>query len=132
VRAGDNDLIGVAVDRWYIGDMLLKPFQVLGLCLFLAASQAAAQAVFVVDSDTWTRPRSAEMLLGLAPLRDAVGSLQAAQSRRLEIRHPEGEQGELWAAELRDWLVALGIPSARLVLAADPAVTEQIELVVRP
>jgi hypothetical protein len=36
-----------------------------------------------------------------------------------------GEDGSLWADELRDWLVALGVPSAAIELRAvgtDPAV----------
>ena len=102
------------------------------LGLVFALSPVAADTVFVLEADTWSRPRSAETLIGMVPLREAVRSLQADESRRLAIRHPEGEQGELWAAELRDWLVALGIPSARLEVGADATVREQLELVIRP
>ncbi|HSP00345.1 MAG TPA: hypothetical protein VLN90_02665, partial [Thioalkalivibrio sp.] len=85
-----------------------------------------------LDADTWSRPRSAEALVQLAPLRETVAALQADSRRTLLIRSPEGEQGELWASELRDWMVALGIPSARIDIETDPALMEQLDLVIRP
>jgi len=32
------------------------------------------------------------------------------------IRYPGGDKGNAWALELREWLVALGIPSNYIVL----------------
>lgn len=107
----------------------LRPFW---LTLLILPSLLLAQPVYTVDADTWMRPRSAETLLQLPSLREAVAALQGRAERRLAIHHPEGEQGELWASELRDWLVALGIPSARIDLQVDDAVVERLDLVVHP
>lgn len=102
------------------------------LAVLLIVPPLAAQTVYVVGAETWSSPRSAESLLRLAPLREAVAALQGGRHLRLVIRHPEGEQGEFWAAELHDWLVALGVPSARMDLEPDTAVTERLDLVVGP
>jgi hypothetical protein len=102
------------------------------LTLLILPPLLLAQPVYTVDAETWSRPRSAETLLQLPPLREAVAALQGHAGRRLSIHHPEGEQGELWASELRDWLVALGIPSARIDLQVDDAVMERLDLVVHP
>lgn len=101
-------------------------------CLLMPLALSAQPPVPSLDADTWSRPRSAESLIALAPLRETVAALQASADRRLQIRHPQDEQGELWASELRDWLVALGIPSARIELRADPGVIERVDLLVQP
>lgn len=96
----------------------------------LAAPPVLSQSVFVVDGEAWSRPRSAETLLELASLREAVAALREDDEHRLAIRHPRGEQGEFWGAELREWLVALGIPSARVDVEADAAVHDRVDLVI--
>jgi hypothetical protein len=112
--------------------MFLRPIHVLCLASLFVAGPVAAQAVLVVDAETWSTPRSAEHLIQLVPLREAVAALQGGEDRRLTIRHPVSEQGEFWAAELRDWLVALGVPSLRIHVEADATVHEQLDLVIRP
>lgn len=112
--------------------MITKPLHLLCLAFLFAAGPVAGQTVLVVDAETWSTPRSAEYLIRLAPLREAVASLQGGEDRRLTIRHPSSEQGEFWAAELRDWLVALGVPSLRIHVEGDASVQEQIDLVIRP
>lgn len=102
------------------------------LTLLILPTLVLAQPVYSVDAETWSRPRSAETLLELPSLREAVAALQGRGERRLTIHHPQGEQGEFWASELRDWLVALGIPSARIDLQVDDAVMERLDLVVHP
>ncbi|MFN2348700.1 MAG: hypothetical protein ABR558_03870 [Thioalkalivibrio sp.] len=101
-------------------------------CLLAPLSLPAQAPERSLDADTWSRPRTAEGLVQLAPLRETVAALQADSRRTLLIRSPEGEQGELWASELRDWMVALGIPSARIDIDTDPALMGQLDLVIRP
>ena len=36
----------------------------------------------------------------------------------IRIVHPGGERGSLWGREVHDWLVALGVPPARLAILA--------------
>ncbi|RMG59962.1 MAG: hypothetical protein D6717_00820 [Gammaproteobacteria bacterium] len=89
---------------------------------------AKAQQHWVVDSEDWDRPRSAEHVLSLAPVRQAVHGLLLLPDSRLEIRYPGGEAGSLQAAELRDWLISLGIDADRLETVPAPLPGGQLEL----
>lgn len=64
----------------------------------------------------WARPRSGAALAGMAPLPSVVRAWSESENRDIAILHAGGEEGELWARELRDWLVALGIPGDRVRL----------------
>lgn len=79
----------------------------------LLALPAAAET-WTLDAEAWARPRSGAMVAGLEPVRAAVAAWAAEPERRLVIRHAGGEAGTLWAVELRDWLVALGVPPDRV------------------
>jgi len=125
--------IGATGRHWYSVPMRRLLLRALCLpCLLAPLSLPAQTPDRALNADTWSQPRSADALVQLAPLRDTVAALQADSRRTLLIRFPEGEEGELWASELRDWMVALGIPSARIDIVTDPALMEQLDLVIRP
>ena len=89
------------------------------LCVALcAATPSRADTECSVSAEEWSRPRSAAMVLALAGVRDCVRAWQAEPARRIALLHVANEEGALWATELRDWLVALGIPAAQLDLRA--------------
>jgi len=97
------------------------------LGLVLALSAAPMADACVVSAAEWERPRSAAMVLELPAVRECVAAWRAQADHRLLLVHAPGEEGGLWAAELRDWLVALGVPLARIDLravGADPASLE--------
>ncbi|MCB1735161.1 MAG: hypothetical protein H6981_08475 [Gammaproteobacteria bacterium] len=70
--------------------------------------------------DVWQRPRTASYVLAQEPIRAAVqswiGRLERDPQAILVIQHPGGEDGTVWAAELRDWLVALAVPGSAIEL----------------
>ncbi|MDD3517164.1 MAG: hypothetical protein PHQ14_02355 [Chromatiales bacterium] len=110
---------------------MLKKTLVLLVLLLLAPVVSAQETVYTVSAEEWARPHRGIALVTHPGLRAAVAELDAAPDRRLLIRYPGGEAGMLWVAQLRSWLVALGIPSE--VIDAEPgaATPENIELVVR-
>jgi len=84
--------------------------------LLFAASTAFADAVsapqaFTVSADQWAQQRSGAALLKLQPVHDAVAAWRAEPDAHILIRHPASDAGALWAGELSDWLVSLGVPS---------------------
>lgn len=79
---------------------------------------ATAPRETLLSADEWARPRSGERILELAPVRDIVNTLLASADDVLVVAYPGGEAGSLWAIELRDWLVALGLPRERIELRA--------------
>jgi hypothetical protein len=98
------------------------------MALLLPGASVAAES-WRLDAFEWSRPRTGQAVLSMAPVAEAVRSWSDAADARLLIHYPGGEEGVLWASELRDWMVALGVPSAhlRLVAGSEPG-TLRIEL----
>lgn len=98
-------------------------------CALLLGFAAPASA-WTLDASTWARPRSGAAIVAMPPLAEVVDAWSKRPGDRIVIRHPGGEDGEVWAAELRAWLVALGVPGGRveLVGGGEP---EQLMLTVR-
>ena len=93
--------------------MKIRPV-ILGL-LLLAAVQPlmAAERFYQVTAAEWARPRQGDLLVTYPGLKDAIQEWNQSNAGRIQIRYPGGEEGVLWAEELRDWLVALGVPSTQ-------------------
>jgi hypothetical protein len=103
------------------------------LLLLVFSSAHAADGPWIIDAEFWAMPRSGESVRSEPALRAAVDTLMfREESSRLVIRHPGGETGQLWAQELRGWLVALGIPSARIVTEPGGVRDDQLQLTVEP
>lgn len=111
----------------------------------VSANVAAAGAyvpgtrTFTLSADDWARPRSGETIVGFQALRDMAAIWSAneqgssnAEGSTIEIRYPGGDEGGLWAGELADWLVALGIPSNRIQLTPGNARADRIDLLIVP
>ncbi len=81
---------------------------------------------FSVSADQWALPRSGGELIRLQPVHDAVADWLADPAARIVIRHAGSDVGNLWADELGDWLVALGIPSDHIDRQADADQPEDI------
>jgi len=99
--------------------MILVRFNLCRLLLLLVPGLMAPVLPSYADTwsmsaEEWARPRTAQSLVTMPALTDALKGLDADPLSILLIRYPGGEEGALWANELRDWLVSLGLPSARI------------------
>ncbi len=65
----------------------------------------------VLHAEQWEVARAGNSLLALPVLQQVVNAWAAHPHQKIELRYPGGEDGELWVAELKDWLVSLGIAS---------------------
>lgn len=131
-------------DRFASGkyDMLGRMIRVLPLLLMLifagvSVAEPVAKAVEIITADDWARPRTGESLVQMPALkrtvRDYLGRNRGQDDghrQRILIRHPRGEEGVLWAEELRGWLVALGIPSNDIDVSADSTRVDAVELAI--
>ncbi len=103
----------------------------LSICFMLATVAAgAAEPVGEITAAQWDRPRSGDFVTGIPALREALQAVDRPAGRHLRIRYPGGEQGLLWAEELRGWLVALGLGSSRIHIAPGAPRPDVLELVV--
>ena len=107
---------------------MLLPMKWLFPLLLILAFEAHAALRWELPAEAWNRPRGGEMVTHLAAVRQAVERWMERPGTRLLIRHPGGEEGQLWAEELRDWLVALGVPGNRLELQAGLAEADRMVL----
>ena len=81
------------------------------LSSLLCAFSAGAGEVRLLPAEEWLMPRSGDRLLEWEPLAATVREWMDAEApSRIVIEYPGGEQGSLWASELEDWLVTLGVP----------------------
>ena len=97
----------------------------------LASTAASADPLSCVPGDDfWLGPRSGAAVLTNAALAPCVHALLDDAHSRLVITYPNGDEAAVRADELRQWLLALALPAARVVLQQQPANTT-IELETR-
>jgi len=116
-----------------IGGKKQKLIVSLGLaCLILVAGVATANSIrmFTLSADEWARPRSGEVIPEFAPVRAAVSYWGRSADAVIVVRYPGEDSGELWAAELRDWLISLGVPSDYIRLVPGAQEADEITVVV--
>jgi len=98
------------------------------LLVVAASVVSAADGVWLLGADDWARPREGVSMVRMPPLAEVVEAWGQRPGQRLIVRYPGGEEGLLWANELRSWLVALGMPSTYLELVAGSRQPDRIEL----
>lgn len=96
------------------------------------ARPGAAAAGVSITAEQWARPRHGEDIARLPGLAALVEAADRDAASRLVIRFASGDEGALWAEELRSWLVALGLSSARIVLEPGLPQPDKLLLELRP
>ncbi len=84
--------------------------------------------IFSLSADEWARPRSGAVIPQLGAIRSAVSYWGKGTDKVILIRYPGEDSGELWAAELRDWLISLGVPSDYILLLSGTHEADEITL----
>jgi len=100
-----------------------------GLLLCTEALASTAR-IYTLSADEWARPRSGDVIAEFSALRAAVHYWGRSENAVIVVRYPGEDSGELWAAELRDWLISLGVPSDYIRLVAGAQAADEIRLVV--
>jgi len=98
----------------------------------LMAQIAAANSVriFTLTADMWARPRAGAVVPQLEPVRLAVDYWESGTDASILLSHPGEDSGEIWAAELKDWLVSLGVPSDYIILSPGLQAQDEIRMLV--
>ena len=122
---------GFAAHRYVMLGRMIRGLPLLIMLICMAVS--SAESVQIITADDWARPRSGESLVQMRALKRTVRDYLSQNDeggQRILIRHPRGEEGVLWAEELRGWLVALGVPSADISVSPESTRIGAIELAV--
>jgi hypothetical protein len=98
--------------------------------LLFMAGHAAANSIriYTLSADEWARPRTGAVIPQLAAVRSAVSYWGKGGDKVMIIRYPGEDTGEFWAAELRDWLISLGVPSDYILLSSGAQAADEIKL----
>ena len=86
--------------------------------------------IFTLSADEWARPRTGDVIPEFEAIRAAVDYWDKGINFALLIRYPGEDSGEIWASELHDWFITLGIPSDYILLASGSQDANEITLVV--
>lgn len=97
------------------------------ITLFLSANILAAE-VELLHASEWSVPKKASTILAIPPIKNSMRKLQRNVNSFLKLKYPGGDEGTLWANELRSWLIALGLSSKRIELVPGSAISTTIEL----
>jgi hypothetical protein len=100
------------------------------LTLLTCSVQGNSLRIFSISADEWSRPRNGAVIAEYRTIRAAVDYWGDTPDHGILIRYPGGDSGEIWATELRDWLVSLGIPSDYIELVSGSQSADEIRLVV--
>lgn len=105
---------------------------ILLLLLFSLSLPLAANSlrIFTLSADEWARPRTGEVIPEFEALRAAVSYWDKGTNYAVLIRYPGEDSGEIWASELRDWFISLGIPSDYLLLVSGSRDAEEVTIIV--
>lgn len=106
----------------------MKTFLSLVTLLCVSGTVLAIETAHRLTREQWSVPRNPESVVAMPALSRAMQDFQATANARLRIHHPGGDRGSLWAAELRAWLITLGVPSTDLEMRAGSANMDIIEL----
>jgi len=86
--------------------------------------------LFTLSADEWARPRTGSVIPEFDALRAAVSYWDKGTNYAVLIRYPGEDNGEIWASELRDWFISLGIPSDYILLVSGSRDAEEVTIIV--
>jgi hypothetical protein len=61
-------------------------------------------------------------------LQNAMQEFQSGKDSKLLIKYPGGDEGTLWAYDLRGWLISMGVASQHIELIPGSGKTDQLEI----
>ena len=101
-------------------------FIIITLFMLLATLSVAAEPESL-QSNEWLLPKKAGTILNMPAIHTSMLKIQKSPNSILSLKYPGGDEGTLWANELRSWLVTLGLSSKRILLVQGSAISTSIE-----
>ena len=101
---------------------------VISVVMLLVTSNSFAADVELLHANEWSVPKQSTTILAIPAIHKSISKLRKNANSVLKIKYPGGDEGTLWVNELRSWLIALGLSSARIELVQGSATSTAIEL----
>lgn len=110
---------------WYAATVLKRLSFIL---FFFGLPLTATGQDFELSAQEWAQPRNGYAITQMPSVQASVRQLLATPEGVLQIRYPGGDEGSVWAHELKGWLVALGVASDRIELIPGSVAVDVIQL----
>lgn len=91
---------------------------------------ANSSGLYTLNADEWEQPRSGAVITQFESVRAAINYWENGINLAILIRYPGEDSGEIWATELRDWMISLGVPSDNMQLVPGSQAADEIKLIV--
>lgn len=101
------------------------------LMLFYSLSVQAA-GNYLLTSQQWAIPRSATTVLVMPAMHHVMRGMSKDSMAQLVILYPGGEEGILWAHDVKGWLISLGISSRRIEIQPGSRNPQILEFKINP
>jgi hypothetical protein len=109
-----------------VEEQLKVNFRLLLVSFSLLLSTSIYAESWNISFQEWSRPRSGEFIVEFPQLRSLMQDLEP--EKVITLRFPGGDEGILWAEELKGWLIALGVENSRIELVPGSPVADMITL----
>ena len=110
-------------------DMLANMnMSIIAIIMLVFATNVFASDIELLHVNEWSVPKQTVTVLAMPAINKSMRKLIKDTNSLLKIKYPGGDEGTLWANELRSWLVALGLSSSRIELIQGSAISTTIEL----
>jgi len=106
---------------------IIMPYIFLVIISFFAATAVFADG-YLISHEEWARPKRAETVLQMDAVKKVLAAFDKSPDSQLLILYPGGDEGTLWAHDLKAWLVSLGLSSRRIELRPGSSESTAIEL----
>ena len=98
------------------------------MMLVNASLWANSVRIFTLSADEWARPRSGEVIPAMESVKLAMSYWESGINGAILLSYPGVDSGELWASELKDWLISLGVPSDAILMSPGLQAKDEIRL----
>jgi hypothetical protein len=107
---------------------------IVNVIMLIAAGGLAAAEPLTLTAREWPAPHRTDALATNSHMANMVAALVSQEQALLVVRHAGGDAGERMANDLRQALVSLGVPSARVRFEPAAAASGQLilELMTNP
>jgi hypothetical protein len=122
VTNGFRILLAVVTTLWFYGGVCAQTEMPTGVPITLLKVQ--------LPYEDWPKVRTADAVLELKPVRAVLSTFEEEAGHHVIVRHPGGDNGDAWALEFREWLVALGVPSNYIGLEPGSGASDRLLILV--
>jgi len=114
--------------KYSLRKITFSMFAYMVMMLVMPGLSFADGDLHVLTAEQWNVPRQASSILSMPALQSAMQAFQAKEGSQLLVKYPGGDEGTLWAYELRGWLISLGVASDNIELIPGSTKPDQLEI----